>query len=371
MSNGAPFVVDARPLQGADAVRGIGTYVRGLLTGLVEIGAAGRVAVMIDGALPVPALPHPDLRAYAVRRRYRGQFAAYEEAVVGGADLAAIRPALYHATTLKLPAGGACPIVVTLHDLIPWAYGGRAMLGERVRYWPSRRLLARADLVLAVSEATARDALRLAGVDPGRIKVVPEGVDPRFHPREGAGARVGQRHGLRPGYLLYVGSLDVRKDPSGLLRAWNEVRAQGADVDLVLAGNPGRQSPREMAGAVRVGHVSEDELADLYSAAGCLVFPSRYEGFGLPLLEAMAAGCPAVAYSNSSLVELAGDAAILVPDGDAPALGRAAAHLLLDPASAATARERGLVRARRYTWRRTAEATMDAYKSVLASFSPS
>jgi alpha-1,3-rhamnosyl/mannosyltransferase len=256
-------------------------------------------------------------------------------------------------------------VVATLHDLIPWAYGGRALLGERLRYWPGRRLLKRADAVLAVSESTAADARRLGAAAPSRIHVVPEGVAGTFRPSPAAAEQVRARFGIEPGYLLYVGSLDSRKDPRALMAAWQVVRGQGRDVPLVLAGLPGAQAPAGMDGAVRLGHVPDADLADLYGAAGCLVFASRYEGFGLPVLEAMACGCPVVAYSNSSLPEVAGDAAELVPDGDSAALGRAAAGFLGDLGRRARARRRGIAWARRFTWRQTAELTVRAYEDVL------
>jgi glycosyltransferase involved in cell wall biosynthesis len=106
---------------------------------------------------------------------------------------------------------------------------------------------------------------------------------------------------------------------------------------------------------------------DLYSAATCLVFPSRYEGFGLTLLEAMGCGCPVVTYRNSSLPEVAGDAVVLVPDGDAEALGRAAADVALHREVAERLRQAGLARARRFTWRKTARATIAAYERAVAA----
>jgi alpha-1,3-rhamnosyl/mannosyltransferase len=238
------------------------------------------------------------------------------------------------------------------------------MWGERSRWWLGKRLLGRADLVLAVSEHVAADAGRLAGVQPGRLLVVPEGVGSGFRPVPGAAARLSERHGVARPYLLYVGALDARKDPRGLLRAWQTARAAGADVDLVLAGPSGKQAPAELPGARRLGHVDHATLVDLYTAAACFVFPSRYEGFGLPLLEAMACGCPVAAYSNSSITEVVGDAGVLVKDGDAEALGRAAAELACEPDRAAEMRAAGLSRARDYPWRRAAEGTVDAYRRL-------
>lgn len=363
----ARVLVDARPLQSADSVRGIGTYVRGLLSGLIEAGFDDRTALLVDSALPAPELPASQFIAYGFRRRFGGRLGILEEATTVGSRLERIRPALYHATTLALPARSPVPVVATLHDLIPWALGGRAMRGERLRWWPGRRLLRRTNLVLAVSEATAADARRLARVSSSRILVVPEGLAPGFRPAAGAAERVRARHQLQRPYLLYVGSLDARKEPGSLLRAWAVARAAGADVDLVLAGAPGVQAPAHMGEARRLGYLEHSELVDLYSAAACLVFPSRYEGFGLPLLEAMGCGCPVVAYRNSSLPEVADGAAVLVDDGDAEALGRAAAEIVMQPARAAELRRRGLARARRFTWRRTAEETIAAYEAVMAS----
>jgi glycosyltransferase involved in cell wall biosynthesis len=360
------ILIDARPLQGPDALRGIGSYVRGLLAGMIEVGFDRRVALLIDASLPAPELPKSDFVAYGVRRRYRGRFGLVEEAATLGRKLERIRPALYHATTLALPSRSPVPLVVTLHDLIPWAVRSAWMRGERARWWLGRRLLRRADLVLAVSEATAADAGRLAGVARSRLVVVPEGLAPGFRPADGAAERVRERWGLDRPYLLYVGSLDIRKAPWSLPRVLAVARRAGADVDLVLAGEAGPQAPKDMRPARRLGYLGHADLVDVYSAAACLVFPSRYEGFGLPLLEAMGCGCPVVAYRNSSLPEVAGDAAILVEDGDAQALGRAAAEIATDSRRAAELRRKGLEQARRFTWKRTARATIDAYDALLA-----
>ncbi|MDQ6774579.1 MAG: glycosyltransferase family 4 protein, partial [Candidatus Dormibacteraeota bacterium] len=185
-----------------------------------------------------------------------------------------------------------------------------------------------------------------------------------FRPAPGAAERVAARHGLRRPYFLYVGALDVRKSPLALLRAAEVARAAGADLDLVLAGAGGPQAPERLPGATRLGYLAHEELVDLYSAATCLVFPSRYEGFGLPLLEAMACGCPVVAYRNSSLPEVTGDAALLVADGDVAALGAAAASVAAHAGLRERMRVAGLGRARLYTWRRSARATVAAYERV-------
>jgi len=361
---GGPVLLDVRPLQGPSAARGIGSYLRGLIGGLVEVGFGDRLAFLTFADREPPALP-AGRPVHGVRRRWHGQLRAYEDAAVLGFDLDRIRPSLYHAVDFNLPRRAPCPVVVTVHDLIPWAFGGPRMLGERLRFWAGKRLLGRAELVLAVSESSAADAIRLGRVSPNRIKVVHEGVDPALNPRADARAEAARRWGLRRPYLVFVGALDARKDPRGLLRAWQVARESGADVDLLLAGEAGPQAPREMPGARRLGHLDGDELAVVLSAASCLLFPSRYEGFGLPVLEAMACGCPVVAYRNSSLPEIAGEAAVLVADGDADALGRAAGEIVLDARRAGRLREAGLRRAQRFTWRKAARATISGYRSLL------
>lgn len=359
---GPSVLIDMRPLQGPSAGRGVGSYARGLLKGLIAEGFDSHLTLLLDAALDEPALPPGRYLLAGSRRRYHGQVAAYEEAVALGSDLKRIGPDLYHAVDLRLPGRSPCPLAVTLHDLIPWAWGGPRMRGERMRYWLGKRLLKRAAAVIAVSDATAADAARWGGVDPRRVSVVPEAPDDVFQPRTGSRERVKQRWGQEPGFLLFVGALDARKDPSSLLGAWAAAKRIRPGLDLVVAGDPGRQAPAAMPGARMVGRVDDLELADLYSAAGCLVFPSRYEGFGLPCLEAMACGCPVAAYRNSSLPEVVGDAGRLVDDGDAEALGAAAAAMAAEPDRW---RKAGLDRARRFTWRSTARQTIAVYESVL------
>jgi glycosyltransferase involved in cell wall biosynthesis len=351
-----------RPLQGPSAGRGVGSYARGLLGGLVAEGFDSRLTLLLDAGLDEPPLPPGRYQLAGSRRRYHGQLAGYEEAVALRSDLERIRPDLYHAIDFRLPGRSPCPLAVTVHDLIPWAWGGPSMRGERFRYWLGKRLMKRADVVIAVSEATAADAARFGSVDERRVRVVPEAADEVFKPRPGAPERVKQRWGVEAGYLLFVGALDARKDPASLLRAWAAARKVRPDLELVIAGDPGRQAPPTMPGARLLGRVGDEDLADLYAAAGCFVFPSRYEGFGLPCLEAMACGCPVAAFRNSSLPEVVDDAGLLVDDGDVEALGRAAVDMI---GQAERWRRAGLERAKTFSWRKTARQTIAAYESVL------
>ena len=354
-------LLDMRPLQGPSASRGVGAYARGLLKGLIKVGFDDHLTLLLDVAFDAPEMPVGHYRLAGCRRRSHGQVSGYEDAVALSNDIARIGQDVYHAIDFHLPGSSPRPLVVTLHDLIPWVWGGARMRGERLRYGLFRRLLPRADVVIAVSEATAADAVRLRATARSRIRVVHEAPDPVFGPRHDAAARVRSKWLVGGRYLLFVGALDARKDPHALLRAWTTARLAHPDLKLLIAGVPGRQAPPSMAGAIQLGRVDDDELADLYSAASCLVFPSRYEGFGLPCLEAMACGCPVAAFRNSSIPEVVGGAAVLVPDGDAEALGTAVGEIVTAPERW---KRTGLERARQFSWEKAARDTIAAYRSA-------
>jgi glycosyltransferase involved in cell wall biosynthesis len=202
--------------------------------------------------------------------------------------------------------------------------------------------------VIAVSERTKRDVVDLYGVPPDRITVTPHGVDPAFAPGAVAGG----------GYLLYVGAVQARKDPLAAALAAREV-----GLPLVVAG-PERepQLARELAGlgADLRGYVEKDELAGLYRGAAALVLPSRYEGFGLPVLEAMASGTPVVATADPALREVAGDAAVYAARDE---LGEALRRARIERARLVAA---GLARAQTFSWAAAAKRTADVYREVLA-----
>ena len=251
-----------------------------------------------------------------------------------------------------LPLGWRGRSVVTLHDLHferdPSAMG----LVDRVTFKiVVPRAARRADHVIAVSERTKRDAIELYGIAPEKITVTPHGVDPAFAPGDGA-----QRE--RDGYLLFVGAIQARKAP---LVAADAARAVG--LPLVVAGpekEPAVARELRARGADVRGWVEQRELADLYRGAAALVWPSRYEGFGLPVLEAMACGTPVVVSGDPALREVAGDAAVVATDGDYAAATRKA---LADRERLAAA---GIERARLFTWEETARRTADVYRAVLA-----
>jgi glycosyltransferase involved in cell wall biosynthesis len=218
----------------------------------------------------------------------------------------------------------------------------------------------RADRVLAISERTKRDLIEHYGIDERKIVVTPLGVDPTFRPNGSTPDG--------PQYALFVGGIQPRKDP---LTAIEALALVDGDLRLVLVGDEKRGGD-EVRAAVRrlgleprvefAGYVEHDGLASLYRGAACLVFPSRYEGFGLPVLEAMASGTPVVATTAGAVPEVAGDAAVLVEPGDPQALAEGIRHALGDRERLVAA---GLERARRFTWAETARLTLAVYRELL------
>ena len=257
--------------------------------------------------------------------------------------------------------GAPRPSVVTVHDLSferdPSVMSWRDRTVFRLAVPRSAR---RADRVIAVSELTKRDVVDLYGIEPEKVVVTPLAADPRFGP-DGPAADGGP-------YVLFVGGLQPRKEPTTAIEALSLIGS--AAPRIVLAGpDKGGRAETEAAAArlgVRAefrGHVSQEELAALYRGAGCLVFPSRYEGFGLPVLEAMASGTPVVATTAGALPEVAGDAAVLVEPGNAPALAGGIERALADRERLRAA---GLARAARYSWAETARRTLEVYRELLA-----
>lgn len=245
-----------------------------------------------------------------------------------------------------LPLGLRGPSVVTIHDL-HFEHDPSVMgLVDRLTFKAVvPRAVRKADHVLAVSERTKRDVVELYGVPPEKVTVTPHGVDPAFTPGDGT----------NDGYLLFVGAVQARKDPLAALAA-----ADAAGVPLVVVGpekEPELARELRARGADVRGWVEKAELAELYRRAGALILPSRYEGFGVPVLEAMASGTPVVLSDDEALREVAGDAGVYGEPADA------VRRALADRSRYAQA---GLERASRFSWESSARRTADVYRQVLA-----
>lgn len=365
-------LIDARPLQGHSASRGIGTYLRGLLDGMAGIGFASQVAVLLGRGAPEPGdLAQRGLAVGARTLRLERRAQVLADPFLVARALRGHPARLYHAVEYGQPRRAAIPVVVTVHDLIPFLLPGYSWR-SRLLHRPGLRLLRRADAIIAPSSATARDCIRIAGVGPERIHVVPHGLSPRYRPAPaGAVEAALVRFGLRRPYLLGVGTFEPRKGLPHLVEVTRRLR-RDHDVDLVVAGQQGLFEPAVRAQLAilgdhgrELGFVETADLVALYGGAAAFVFPSAYEGFGLPILEAMGCGAVAVGFQNSSLPEVAGEAAVLVPDGDDAALHAALERLLSDPEEAARRRQLGLERAASFTWEAAARSTVAVYEATL------
>jgi len=317
--------VDISPLVQTRA--GTARHVRGLLAALrdrpgleLELlahGGSGRVSSVVRDAYWYPR---------AVRRRARGLD-------------------VLHCTTFRGPSGSPVPTVVTVHDLAilraPEAFPRWHRLYATAGL---RRVLEAADAIVAVSEFTRREVVELADVPTERVRVVSNGVDPVFTPD---GPRV------EGDYVLAVGTLEPRKN---LQRAVEAAREAGVELRVVGARGWGGVDVEGW-----VGEIPDSELAALYRGARSVLYPSLYEGFGLPVLEAMACGAPVVTSLDTAMAEVTGDAAVLVDPLDVSAI---AAGILAADARREELARAGVERARGFTWRRSADAVVELWREL-------
>jgi glycosyltransferase involved in cell wall biosynthesis len=280
---------------------------------------------------------------------------------------------LHYTRPLRLP----CASVVTFHDMTFFLYPQLHTRAKRLFFPLAIRYSARhADALISVSESTRQDAIRLAGVEPGKIFTVPLGVSQDFHPISDPVARnqIRERYRLPEDFILYVGLVEPRKNLPLLVKSYKALVERGISLPLVIVGRFGwmYQEVLDLVEALGIkervwfaGYIPQEDLPIVYNLASLFVYPSLYEGFGLPVLEAMACGVPVVATSVSSLPEVAGQAGLLVPPGDETALTQAMQAVLTDPDVRQQLTEKGPQRASQFTWKRTALSTLKVYRHVL------
>jgi alpha-1,3-rhamnosyl/mannosyltransferase len=332
--------------------------------------------------------PQPQPTAARLLGRLRGTLAAnpiatraYGLAVpwIAAQRLRGMQSWLFHSPNFFLPRFPG-PTVSTIHDLstLHWREcHPEARLALMDRALPGA--IERATRLVTPSEAVRQELLSEFRLESDRVAVTPLGVDPVYCPSAAHhGDRLSQRYGLTPGaYLLCVATLEPRKNIDRLLQAYDRLRQAGSEIPpLVIAGAPGWNSVAtkkrldELSAdgdVVHLGYVPEEDLPALMACAHSFVFPALYEGFGLPVLEAMACGAPVVCSSTPALAELAGDAALLVDPLDVDAIAAAMQRSVEDSAWRETARERGLARAARYSWEHCLERTLAVYRSALTA----
>ena len=365
--------IDARLL--GDLRSGIGRYTSYLVEELGALPGPEEYTLFLDRPLR-NALGNPRLIPSVIENRHRLLWSFHSLPL----RLRRLRLDCYHSTTgYELPFVKRSAYVITVHDLIPLRFPALTPWRYRTAFGLLlRRAVRVADRIIAVSESTRRDLIELLHTPAERITVVPEAADGRFHPpedQEGL-AHVRLRYALPRRFLLFVGLLEPKKNIRGLLQAVACLRQAGrwpADLRLVVVGDQGWSMgglPQQVGalgleGIVRfLGYVPDSDLPLLYGAAEAFIFPSLYEGFGLPLLEAMACGTPVVASTRGSLPEVAGDAAVLVEPDPPEALAEGIYRVITDSALREEYRHRGLQRARAFSWRRTAEATLAVYRQA-------
>jgi glycosyltransferase involved in cell wall biosynthesis len=296
-----------------------------------------------------------------------------------------VNPDLLHVPAFSAPIASPCPMVVTIHDVIPFVLPAyRASRAMRFHLAAMRRTVRAARLVIAPSQAAADDIAKELGIAPERIRVTLEAADDSYRPAEDP--RVAKERvaalGVTGRYIFNVGGLDVRKNVPLLLEAFALARPRLTErVQLVIAGaahsdNPAVFPPLEPvihrlgieSDVVLTGRVSEADKIALYQGADLYVTPSCYEGFGLTALEAMACGVPTIAANRTSFPEVVGDGGLLV-EPDAEAIAALMEYVLSNPAASANLRQRGLERAATFSWERTARQTLEVYREAITGIS--
>ncbi len=348
---------------------GIGTYIAHLLTALVRI--APEHEYLLYASEPLPPGDRATFAAYPHVRMLRcpawlmGLRSRWD-----GADL-------FHGLNFRLNGWGRHGALVTIYDLAVDRLGlpSRKLFGQRRSFLRTRRAALQATQVVTISEHSAADIVELFGVPREQIAIVSPAVGPEFSPADAAAiAAVKARYGItRDAYVLSCGGSEPRKNIARLVEAFGLATGLRDKMNLVVAGGMDRGADAIRAAVERAGlestvvfpgHVQLEDLRALYSGCALFAFPSLYEGFGMPPLEAMACGAPVVCSDSSSLPEVVGDAALLVDPRSTAGWARALAQVANDAALRDDLRRRGALRAKTYSWEQSARVLLKVYVAV-------
>lgn len=334
---------------------GLGTYAGNLLPALDARDDKHEYFIYTPAWGEVPPLGSRfRVRRSHVPRRSRAALTAWDltlPAIAAARDRVDV---VHYLHTAFPPFSPRCPVIVNLLDAIPWIVPGYRL---PLPYdWLDRRAARRADLLLTLSESAREDLENVLGLSHAKIRVIPLGGPP-LDPAPSA----------KEPYFLFVGGTERRKNLSTVLKAFASL--DGFELRVVGANTPSpvHDARREQSGVRWLGHVSEQELLELYRHATALVFPSRYEGFGLPVLEAMARHTPVITSTSSSLPEVARGAALLVDPDDVEGLRDAIRRLAAEPGLREELVRRGLEVVSSFSWDETARATVAAYEEFATS----
>lgn len=360
---------------------GIGRYTRGLVQALSQLHPENEYVLLVSGRPSADALP-PSLpgnfRIRYLPLAHRWTTVLWHRLRLPvPADLFIGRVDIFHSPDFVLPPLASGKKILTVHDLSFFRYPQGAE--PSLRWYLEGavpRSVARADLLFADSQCTKKDIVDILRVPEEKVEVVYPGVDPIFQPVEDEAEkkRMKAKYGLHAPFILSVGTIEPRKNFPGLMRGFRILREEHKiPHELVIAGAPGwlyqgiyrEVDELRLGGNVLfLGYVPDWELPALYSLAEVFAFPSFYEGFGLPPLEAMACGVPTVVSNVASLPEAVGDGALLVPPEDTEALAEALYGLLSDDALREEMRRKGLERAQRFSWQKTGEEVLAHYRRI-------
>jgi glycosyltransferase involved in cell wall biosynthesis len=373
------IVIDARRVRDF----GIGTYIRNLVDGLGRIDREDQYFV-VAGPPDVAELPALPSNFQIVP--YASSHNALVRAIAVQAFFRSFKADLYHVPLNLVPFGMPSPYVVTVHDMSALLYDTQRTLRHHMRLHTFRRGLVKATQVIAVSDATRRDVMSMVGIAPDRIHLVYNAPDPIFTAPVRSleldeSHRIMGRYQIDYPFLLYAGNIRPQKNIPRLIEAFAVLRGELAEhpvysnLRLIIIGDEISKYPAvrhavfqsRVEQAVRfLGFVPIHMLRIFYTAAAAFVFPSLYEGFGLPPLEAMACGTPVVTSNVSSLPEVVGDAAIMVNPENVFDIARGMREALLDDLSRFRCIERGYTQVRRFSWDRTAEQVLAIYRNAAA-----
>ena len=362
---------------------GIGTYSRALWQGLNELSQSTATDFHIKSyafGRDLPHLPCGLPEQLAVRFPVHALLSGLLKLPL--ANSAAIRRDvdLFHATDHHIPRIAGVPTVATVMDMIPMLHPEWIKNDLRsLKNWLFNTAIRKADHIITISEFSKQDMVEHLKIAPERISVTPLGVDPAYFERIDAAQRqaVLDKHGLKPGFFLFVGTLQPRKNLPRILQAFKQLPADARkEHALVIIGRDGWNNEEllpqlvalEQQGEGRwLSYLPQTDVMALLQSAQALMFPSLYEGFGLPVVEAFAAQCPVIASNSTSVPEVTGDAAWPVDPYSVDSISHAMAEVLSQHALRAEKVERGLARARGYTWSECAHQTLAVYAQVLGN----
>lgn len=361
---------DATTLTGR--ISGVGYYTARLMESLADGAGEGVVRrLVVLSNRPVPVEETDRVQVYG-RRRFAVRSVWMQ--LVLPRILRDVKPDLVHFTNYLAPLAGGVPYLVSFHDMSLSLLPQFHTLKKRVLTSSLIPAVARgARMILTPSESTRRDVVRLLRVDPGRVRVIPYAAASSFRPVPLDPDRLEARHGIRTPYFLYVGTLEPRKNLARALRAFASVADALPGCRFVIVGQRGWRYDEVLREAAHpalrgrvdfLGYVAEERLPELYAHALALVYPSLYEGFGLPVVESMACGTPVLTSRSSSLAEIGEGAALLADPADEKGLADALLSLATDEGLRERLRALGLERARAFSWERTGRETVEAYREV-------